>query len=83
MINSRCIHVAAVGIISFFIFMANIIFYISTTSYQFFCQWTFGLLQVQKLLDYCKQCFQMNIIGLNGSKSTISRELKCSYFVTQ
>ena len=47
MINSRRIHVAAIGIISFFFFMANITFYISThLLYPLICQWTFGLLQI-------------------------------------
>ena len=62
MIISRSIHVAARGIISFFLWLSNIplymcmcvyIIYIPCLLYPFLCWWTLRLLPC---LGYCKQC---------------------------
>ena len=54
MIISRSIHVAANGIISYFLWLSNIPQYICTTSfYPFIFRWTFRFLPC---LGYCKQC---------------------------
>ena len=51
---SRCIHVAANGITSIFLWLSNIPLYMCTIpSYPFLCRWTFSLLSSP---GYYKQC---------------------------
>jgi len=53
MIISSCIHVAANGTLSFFLYRSGIPLNICTTSYPFVCRWTSSLFLC---LGYCESC---------------------------